>query len=72
VPVQKVPKGALLEEDLIILAIFGLEHLIEIETELEGDPTFLQEYLRTWTILKCHRRQDAKSSKSGPFPQLAL
>jgi hypothetical protein len=45
VPVQKVPKAALLEEDLIILAIFGLEHLIEIETELEGDPTFLQEYL---------------------------
>jgi hypothetical protein len=43
VPVQKVQKGALLEEDLIILAIFGREHLIEIESELEGDPTFLQE-----------------------------
>jgi hypothetical protein len=45
VPVQKVPKGTLLEEDLIILANFGRAHLIEIESEVEGDPTFLQEYL---------------------------
>jgi hypothetical protein len=46
VPVQKVPKVVLLEEDLIILAIFGLEYIIEIEAELEGDTTFLQEYLK--------------------------
>jgi hypothetical protein len=45
VAVQKVPKGALLEEDLLILAIFEREHSIEIESELEVDATFLQEYL---------------------------